>query len=80
VRAEPRAFVRPRRFIAFGVAILVAFTALTARLYDLQIVRGDYYRNLSEQNRILRLPVAAERGGIVDRKGYVLCATFPPSR
>ena len=72
MRAEQRAFVRPRRFIAFGVAILVAFTALTARLYDLQLVRGGYYRDLSEQNRILRLPVAAERGGIVDRKGYVL--------
>ena len=72
VREDERAFVRPRRFLAFGVTMLVVFTGLTARLYDLEIAHGDYYRDLSEQNRILRLPVAAERGGIVDRNGYVL--------
>ena len=76
-REEPRAFVHPRRFIAFGVVIAVVFSALTARLYDLEIVRGDYYHDLSEQNRILRLPVAAERGGITDRRGYVLARNVP---
>ena len=40
--------------------MLVVFTALTARLYDLEIVHGDYYRDLAEQNRILRLPVTDE--------------------
>jgi penicillin-binding protein 2 len=59
------------------MVIALVFTALTVRLYDLQIVRGDYYRELSEQNRILRLPVAAERGGIVDRNGYVLVRNAP---
>ncbi|TMF23986.1 MAG: penicillin-binding protein 2 [Chloroflexi bacterium] len=77
MRQDPRAFVRPRRFIAFGIAMLVVFTALTARLYDLEIVHGDYYRDLAEQNRILRLPVTAERGGIVDRNGYVLARNVP---
>jgi penicillin-binding protein 2 len=77
VREDPRAFVRPRRFIAFGAAIILVFTALTARLYDLQIQNGARYHDLSEQNRILRLPVAAERGGIVDRRGYVLARNVP---
>jgi penicillin-binding protein 2 len=76
-REDPRAFVPSRRFIAFGAAILLVFTALTGRLYDLQIVRGGYYHELSEQNRILRLPVTAERGGIVDRKGFVLARNVP---
>src|SRR5439155_1281270 len=66
---------------AFALASLppvaVVFSALTARLYDLEIVRGDYYHDLSEQNRILRLPVAAERGGITDRRGYVLARNVP---
>ena len=66
-----------RRFIAFGAAIFLTFTALTARLYDLEIVHGDYYHQLSEQNRIVRLPVPAERGGIVDRNGYVLARNIP---
>jgi penicillin-binding protein 2 len=77
VRQDDRSFVPVRRFIAFGVAILVIFSALTARLYDLEIVRGDYYHELSEQNRIVRLPVPAERGGIVDRTGYVLARNIP---
>jgi penicillin-binding protein 2 len=77
VREEPRSFVRIRRFVAFGAAIVVVFTALTARLYDIEVVHGDQYRDLSEQNRILRLPVPAERGGIVDRNGYVLARNLP---
>ena len=77
MRQDGRAFVPVRRFIAFGVTIIVIFSGLTARLYDLEIVRGDYYHQLSEQNRIVRLPVPAERGGIVDRAGYVLARNIP---
>ena len=77
MRQDGRSFVPVRRFIAFGITIVVVFSALTARLYDLEIVRGDYYHELSEQNRIVRLPVAAERGGIVDRTGYVLARNIP---
>ena len=77
MRQDDRSFVSIRRFIAFGVAIFVVFSALTVRLYDLEIVRGDYYHQLSEQNRIVRLPVPAERGGIVDRNGYVLARNIP---
>ena len=72
-----RAFVRPRRFVAMGLAILTVFTGLTARLWDLQVTNGAQYRTLSEQNRILRVPVAAERGNIVDRNGYVLARNVP---
>jgi len=77
VRENPRAFVPVRRFIAFGAVLVLIFTTLTLRLYDLQIVKGAHYHDLSEQNRILRLPVAAERGGIVDRRGYVLARNVP---
>src|SRR6185503_3891146 len=77
VRDNDRAFVRPRRFIAMGLAILVVFTTLTVRLYDLQITNGAHYRSLSEQNRMLRIPVTAERGNITDRNGYVLARNLP---
>jgi penicillin-binding protein 2 len=77
VRQEERAFVRPRRFIAMGLAMLMVFTTLTARLYDLQITNGGHYRSLSEQNRVLRIPVTAERGNITDRNGYVLARNLP---
>ncbi len=77
VRETERAFVRQRRFVAMGLAIIVVFTTLTVRLWDIQVVNGAYYRSLSEQNRVLRLPVAAERGGITDRNGYVLARNVP---
>ena len=77
VRSEDRSFVRPHRFIAMGIAMILVFTSLTVRLWDLQVVSGDHYRSLSEQNRVLRLPVEAERGNITDRSGYVLARNIP---
>src|SRR5207245_23699 len=40
-------------------------------------VNGGQYRDLAEQNRVLRLPVEAERGTIVDRNGKVLARNLP---
>lgn len=60
-----------------GLAIAVVFTSLTVRLWDLQVVNGGHYRTLSEQNRVLRLPVEAERGSITDRNGHVLARNIP---
>jgi penicillin-binding protein 2 len=77
VRPAERAFVRPRRFIAMGLAVVVVFTSLTVRLWDLQVVNGGHYRTLAEQNRVLRLPVEAERGSMTDRNGYVLARNIP---
>jgi penicillin-binding protein 2 len=77
MRGPDRSFVRPRRFIAMGLAVLVVFTSLTIRLWDIQVVNGARYRTLAEQNRVLRLPVEAERGSITDRNGYVLARNIP---
>ncbi len=77
MRSGERGFVRPRRFIAMGLAIIVVFTSLTVRLWDLQVVNGDHYRALAEQNRVLRIPVEAERGNITDRNGHVLARNTP---
>lgn len=54
-----------------GVAILGSFI-LFARLFDLQIIKGEYYRKLSEGNRIERIKIKAERGKILSRGGEVL--------
>jgi len=77
VRQTSRDFVRPNRFIAIGIAVVLVFTGLTVRLWDLQVVNGGHYRDLAEQNRVLRLPVEAERGTIVDRTGKVLARNLP---
>src|SRR5437867_2676442 len=65
------------RFVAVAVAVAASLVILSARLYDLQLVHNARYRGLAEQNRVLRLPVAAERGVIYDRAGVVLARNVP---
>jgi penicillin-binding protein 2 len=74
---RPRAFVRTRRFFAVGGVLVLLLAVLTARLWDLQIVQGQHYRSLAEDNRLLRLPVAADRGIILDRSGKILVRNIP---
>lgn len=54
-----------------GVLFLL-FLILFGKLIDIQIIKGSYYRNLSEQNRIRRIPIPAPRGKIVSTDGIVL--------
>jgi penicillin-binding protein 2 len=54
-----------------GVLIL-SFLVLFGRLTELQIIKGDYYRVLAEENRIRRVPIFAPRGKILARGGEVL--------
>ncbi|WKZ25633.1 MAG: penicillin-binding transpeptidase domain-containing protein [bacterium] len=54
-----------------GVLILGLFI-LIARLVDLQLIKGGYYRKLAEGNRIERVRIVASRGRILARGGEVL--------
>ncbi|HEV2011971.1 MAG TPA: penicillin-binding protein 2 [Candidatus Limnocylindria bacterium] len=74
---RPRAFIRPYRFIAVAVVVAFLIGVLTVRLWDLQLVQGQHYRSLAENNRLLRLPVAADRGVILDRSGKILVRNIP---
>ena len=74
---RPRAFVRPYRFAAIAGVVAILLSVLTVRLWDLQIVQGQHYRSLAEDNRLLRLPVTADRGIILDRSGKILVRNTP---
>ncbi len=52
--------------------ILLLFIVLVLRLFQLTVVKGNYYRDLSEQNRIREIVIEAKRGKIIDRKGFVI--------
>ncbi len=52
--------------------LLVAFLILLTKMFELQIIKGDYYRNLSEENRIRHIPIPAPRGKILARGGEAL--------
>ncbi len=66
-------------FLLFGYIFVVAclFFILLARLFQLTIVRGAYFRRLAEQNRIRELLIEPRRGTITDAKGTVLAANEP---
>jgi penicillin-binding protein 2 len=45
---------------------------LGARLFELQVIKGAYYRELSEENRIRHSPIPAARGKIFARGGEII--------
>lgn len=45
------------------------------RLAQLQLVQGQYHRQLAEHNRITPLPIPAARGNILDRNGKLLASS-----
>lgn len=56
-----------------GVLIL-SFLILSGRLFELTVIRGAYFRSLSEGNRIRRIPIVALRGNILARSGEVIAS------
>lgn len=54
-----------------GVLIVGVFF-LSARLFELQVIKGKYFRALAEGNRIQRVVIKAERGKLLGRGGEVL--------
>ncbi len=60
-----------------GYLIIALFFILTIRLWQLQILQGEEYRRLSEENRLRIVKVAAPRGIIFDRNGIALVKNTP---
>ena len=60
-----------RWVLVFTIIILVM------RLFDLQILKGDQMRKLSEQNRVRIRKILAPRGTIFDKNGRILANTKP---
>lgn len=64
-------------FIAYLIFVMIFFLILLGRLFQLTIVKGVYYRNLSDQNRVREIIIEPQRGTLVDRKGIVLVENRP---
>ena len=66
----------PLRIAVAGFAVLAAFLLLAARFFFLQVVQHDVYRAKAEENRIAIVPVAPNRGLVVDRNGLVIARNY----
>lgn len=63
------------RFIQAMVVLLLGL--LSVRLYVLQVVRGERYAEIAENQRRRRLPIPAPRGVIFDREGRPIVDSRP---
>lgn len=59
------------------VLAFLLLAVLGVRLYYLQIVRGDYYSDRAESQRVRFIPIPAPRGAILDRNGKLLVDSRP---
>lgn len=65
------------RIQVLGVLLACFFAILIARVWYLQILKGNYFQNRSEKQRIRIQRIASPRGEFVDRNGIVLVDTKP---
>jgi penicillin-binding protein 2 len=65
------------RTFAALVIMGVCSLSLLAKLLYLQVIRHDYYLELSQGNRVRQDPIPASRGLILDRNGRVLVDNEP---
>ncbi|HEU4625253.1 MAG TPA: penicillin-binding protein 2 [Steroidobacteraceae bacterium] len=73
--SEQRMF--DQRVLVAGVIIVTLTMVLIARLFLLQVIRHDYYAELSQGNRVRNEPIPAARGLILDRNGEVIASNQP---
>ena len=66
-----------KNFNFFWGVVLVVIALLLLRTFYLQGVKGTYYRDVAENNRIRSVAVKAPRGIIWDRNGQVLARNIP---
>lgn len=61
----------------FYLIVIFAFFILIIRLAYLQLVKGEYYYKLSEDNIVRIVEIPSVRGLIKDRKGRVIATNLP---
>ena len=65
------------RIASIQIVAFLLLGILGARLYYLQVVKGDYYSERAENQRIRHIPIPAPRGVIFDRNGKILVDSRP---
>jgi penicillin-binding protein 2 len=75
IREDRQALLR--RIEISRLAVGTALSLLAIAYWFVQIVRGDYYFSLSENNRIRAVKITAPRGYVLDRNGAPLVENEP---
>jgi len=65
------------RIQIFRIFVIIILGCLCIRLWFLQCLYGNYYRDKSENNRIRTVKLVAPRGRVLDRNGAILVSSRP---
>src|SRR5246500_5462315 len=65
------------RLTAAQYIIVGIFLILLYGLWNLQVMKSDYYSLAAEKNRIRNVPILAPRGKILDREGRIIVDNYP---
>lgn len=60
------------RVATIHIIAFIFLAILGVRLYYLQLVKGEYYAEKAENQRVRLIPIPAPRGAILDREGKIL--------
>ncbi len=60
------------RLVVLYIVIVMMFSVITVKLFDLQIVKGDFYNKQVATTTLQKVVVSAPRGAIYDRYGVPL--------
>ncbi|MDY6065370.1 MAG: penicillin-binding transpeptidase domain-containing protein [Finegoldia sp.] len=63
------------RFDFVAICLVIFMLILVSRLFYLIVVKGSYYSEIAENNRLREIRVDAPRGNIYDRNGNILATT-----
>jgi penicillin-binding protein 2 len=64
------------RFLFFGLAVVIAASVLSLRLFSLQVTSGGQFDALSTANRTVEEAIPSSRGLIYDRTGRLLVSNI----
>jgi penicillin-binding protein 2 len=67
----------PGRIGTIQIIAFILLSLLGARLYYLQITKGEIYKEKAENQRVRKIPIPAPRGAIFDRNGKLLVDSRP---
>ncbi|MDR2337183.1 MAG: penicillin-binding protein 2 [Deltaproteobacteria bacterium] len=65
------------KLIVSGAVVFAFLAILVIRLYYLQVIKGEYFKDLSENNRLRTVKILAPRGEIIDREGRLVVYNRP---
>ncbi|NQV00869.1 MAG: penicillin-binding protein 2 [Parcubacteria group bacterium] len=69
--------IKRRNFILFYIVIIFGLLILLSRAGYLQIIKGEYYQNLAQGNKLRIYSIFAPRGIIYDYSGKALVRNIP---